>query len=106
VGQLLLLLLLLGLAVAAGLTARRAAIRWLLLGGVALTVLAWVPLFLVGALDPDGNPVGLGLLALGGSSAGIGGVALGLVGWSVAFLLDAWAWAAERSGSPGDLKGP
>lgn len=93
----LLVLLLLALAVAAGLTARSPLLRWGLLGGVALSTLVWVPLLVVGSLDPDSNPIGLGLLAWCGTAVGLPVVALGLVGWAVEFVRDA-RWREGDSG--------
>lgn len=84
----LLLLLLLGLAAAAGLTTRLWPLRWLLLGGPALAVLAWAPLLVVGTLDPDSNPVGLGLLAWLVSPIGLLAALLGLLGWAAELAVD------------------
>jgi hypothetical protein len=86
--EMLLALLLLALGVAAALTTRIPALRWGLFGGVALSALAWVPLLVVGSLEPESNPIGLGLLALFGTAVGLSVVALGLVGWAVEFVLD------------------
>jgi hypothetical protein len=47
--------------------------------GLLILVASWVPLLVVGLLDPNSNPIGLGLLAWGGSLVGIVVAAVGLV---------------------------
>ncbi len=70
------------LALAAGLTTRRASLRWLLLGASAFVVLVWLPILAAALLDPEGaivgNAIGLGLLAWGGSLLGGAALVLGL----------------------------
>ena len=51
--------------------------------GLPILVVSWVPLLVVGMLDPSSNPVGLGLLAWGGSLIGIIVAAIGLLLWAV-----------------------
>jgi hypothetical protein len=51
--------------------------------GLLILVVSWVPLLVVGMLDPSSNPVGLGLLAWGGSLIGIIVAAIGLLLWAV-----------------------
>ena len=51
--------------------------------GLLILVASWVPLLVVGLLDPSSNPVGLGLLAWGGSLIGIIVAAIGLLLWAV-----------------------
>ena len=47
--------------------------------GLLLLVASWVPLLVVGFLNPKSNPIGLGLLAWAGSVVGIVVAAVGLV---------------------------
>jgi hypothetical protein len=47
--------------------------------GLMLLFGSWAPLFVVGVLDSSANPIGLGLLALGGSLVAICVLALGLL---------------------------
>ena len=49
----------------------------------AALVLCWLPLFVVGTLDPTSNPIGLGLLATVGSSFVIAVAAFAVVGKAV-----------------------
>ena len=51
--------------------------------GLLILVVSWVPLLVVGLLDSSSNPVGLGLLAWGGSLIGIIVAAIGLLLWAV-----------------------
>ncbi|WP_349367722.1 hypothetical protein [Salinarimonas sp.] len=59
------------------------AARALLIAGFALFVVAWAPLLVGMALDPDGsvigNALGLGLLAWGGSALALAVLLAGLV---------------------------
>jgi hypothetical protein len=47
--------------------------------GLLILVASWVPLLVIGLLDPSSNPIGLGLLAWAGSLVGIGIVLIGLI---------------------------
>jgi hypothetical protein len=58
----------------------------MLKAGLIILVGSWVPLFAVGLLVPNSNPVGLGLLAWGGSLVGLIVTAVGLVIAVVRFL--------------------
>jgi hypothetical protein len=58
----------------------------MLKAGLILLVASWVPLFAVGILDSSANPVGLGLLAWGGSLLGLVVAAAGLVTAAFRFL--------------------
>jgi hypothetical protein len=51
--------------------------------GLLILVASWVPLLVVGILHPDSNPIGLGLLAWGGSLVGIIVVAIGVLRWTI-----------------------
>jgi hypothetical protein len=51
--------------------------------GLLILVASWVPLLVVGLLDPSSNPIGFGLLAWAGSLVGIIVVAIGLLLWAV-----------------------
>jgi hypothetical protein len=58
----------------------------MLKAGLIILVASWVPLFAVGLLMPSSNPIGLGLLAWGGSLIGLIVTAIGLVVAVVRFL--------------------
>jgi hypothetical protein len=45
--------------------------------GLIILVLSWVPLLIVGLLDPNANPIGLGLLAWLGSLIALIIIAIG-----------------------------
>ena len=47
--------------------------------GLLIFLASWVPLLVVGLLNPSSNPIGLGLLAWAGSLVGIGIVLVGLI---------------------------
>jgi hypothetical protein len=47
--------------------------------GFMLLFGAWVPLVAVGLMDPESNPIGLGLLALAGSLVGAVLIAIGML---------------------------
>jgi hypothetical protein len=51
----------------------------LIKAGLAISILSWLPLLVVGALDPTANPIGLGLLAWVGNVLGIAIAAFGLI---------------------------
>lgn len=38
---------------------------------VAVLVLSWIPLVLVGLADPNSNPIGLGLLGMAGTALAV-----------------------------------
>ncbi len=52
----------------------------------AALVLCWLPLFVVGTLDPTSNPVGLGLLATLGSVFVMACAGVAVLGKSIATL--------------------
>lgn len=52
----------------------------------AALALCWLPLFVVGTLDPTSNPVGLGLLATVGSVFVIAGAGLAVLAKAAATL--------------------
>ena len=43
----------------------------LVYAALAAVALTWSPLFVVGALDPTANPIGLGLLSLAGTTLAV-----------------------------------
>jgi len=47
--------------------------------GLILLIGSWIPLVAVGMMDPEANPIGLGLLAIGGSLVGMAVLAVGLL---------------------------
>lgn len=47
--------------------------------GIVILVGSWAPLVAVGLTDPASNPIGLGLLAMGGSLAGVALIVVGLL---------------------------
>jgi hypothetical protein len=51
--------------------------------GLLILVASWVPLLVVGLLNPSSNPIGLGLLAWAGSLVGIVGAAVGAILWAI-----------------------
>jgi hypothetical protein len=51
----------------------------LIKAGLAIAVLSWLPLLVIGTLDPTANPVGAGLLAWAGSLLGVVIAAVGLI---------------------------
>jgi hypothetical protein len=51
----------------------------LIRAGLAIIVLAWLPLLAVGMLDPTANPIGPGLLAWAGSLFGLVVAAIGVI---------------------------
>jgi hypothetical protein len=51
----------------------------LIKAGLAIAVLSWLPLLVIGTLDPTVNPVGAGLLAWAGSLLGVVIAAVGLI---------------------------
>lgn len=58
----------------------------LMIIAVLLLVGSFLPLFIVGTLDPDSNPIGLGLLWMAGSAVAIVLFLIGLV-------MAIWKWA-------------
>jgi len=67
--------------------------------GPLILVASWVPLLVIGLLDPSSNPVGLGLLAWGGSLVGIIVAAIGLVRWAIRAARNSPS-AGKRCGRP------
>ena len=47
--------------------------------GLILLIGSWIPLVTVGLMDPEANPIGLGLLAIGGSLVCMAISAVGLL---------------------------
>jgi hypothetical protein len=47
--------------------------------GVIVLVGCWLPLLAVALVDPDSNPIGLGLLGMAGTAAGVLLIVLGWV---------------------------
>ena len=47
--------------------------------GLAITFLSWLPLMVIGALDPTANPIGAGLLAWVGTVLGLIVAGFGLI---------------------------
>lgn len=67
------------IGVAGALTARRLLSRIVLWTGVAIFILAWIPLLLSVLLSPGSNPVLLGVMAWVGSGLGMIVIAVGLL---------------------------
>lgn len=57
-----------------------------IVAAAVILLVSWVPLFVVGFLDPTSNPVGLGLLAMAGTP--IAGIVL-----AFGLLRLLWIWA-------------
>ncbi len=56
--------------------------------GLAIGMLSWFPLLLyVPFGPPDGNPVGLGLLAMAGTLIAVFAMGIGLLWWVFAMLM-------------------
>ena len=51
----------------------------LIKAGLAIAVLSWLPLLVVGMLDPTANPIGAGLLAWVGTVLGLIVAAFGMI---------------------------